>query len=109
MRKLNALIAGSTWYIGFQLIKLLIKHKKINIKYLCGNSSVGKKVSFYDKSTSLKKLPKIVKFNKKYLKEVDIVFTALPNGEAQVISNYINKNNILIDLAADFRLKKASD
>ena len=43
MPKLNALVAGSTGYIGVQLIKLLIKHKYINIKYLCGNSSVGKK------------------------------------------------------------------
>ena len=47
MHKLNVLIAGSTGYIGIQLIKLLIKHKRINIKYLCGNTSVGKKVSFF--------------------------------------------------------------
>ena len=33
MPKLNVLIAGSTGYIGVQLIKLLIKHKNINIKY----------------------------------------------------------------------------
>ena len=52
MPKLNVLIAGSTGYIGVQLIKLLIKHKNVNIKYLCGNSSVGKKISYYD--TSLK-------------------------------------------------------
>ena len=50
MPKLNALVAGSTGYIGVQLIKLLIKHKNVNIKYLCGNSSVGKKISFYDLS-----------------------------------------------------------
>ena len=50
MRKLNVLIAGSTGYIGIQLIKLLTDHKYINIKYLCGNSSIGKKVSDYDKS-----------------------------------------------------------
>ena len=43
MRKLNVLIAGSTGYIGIQLIKLLIKHKNIKIMYLCGNSSIGKK------------------------------------------------------------------
>ena len=46
MHKLNVLIAGSTGYIGVQLIKLLIKHKYVNIKYLCGNSSVGKKFLF---------------------------------------------------------------
>ena len=48
MPKLNALVAGSTGYIGVQLIKLLINHKYINIKYLCGNSSVGKNISYYD-------------------------------------------------------------
>ena len=37
MRKLNALIAGSTGYIGVQLIKMLVKHKNVKIKYLCGN------------------------------------------------------------------------
>ena len=109
MYKLNALIAGSTGYIGIQLIKLLVKHKNINIKFLCGNNSVGKNISLYDHSLQNKKLPKIIKFNKKLLKEVDIIFTALPNGEAQEISNSLQKHNTLIDLAADFRLKKSSD
>ncbi len=109
MRKLNVLIAGSTGYIGVQLINLLVKHKNVNIKYLCGNTSVGKNISFYDKSLGSKKLPKIKKFNKKYLKNVDIIFTALPNGEAQKISKYLLNKNTLIDLAADFRLDKSSE
>lgn len=109
MPKLNVLIAGSTGYIGVQLIKLLVKHKFVKIKYLCGNSSVGKKISYYDQTPSLKKLPKIVKFNKKFLKYVDVVFTALPNGEAQTLSKFLNKKNVLIDLAADFRLKNSKD
>ena len=109
MPKLNVLIAGSTGYIGLQLVKLLVKHNKINIRYLCGNSSVGKKISFYDNSLRKIKLPKITKYNKKYLSNVDIIFTALPNGEAQIISKDLLKKNTLIDLAADFRLKKSSD
>ena len=109
MLKLNVLIAGSTGYIGVQLVKLLIKHKYINIKYLCGNTSIGKKISFYDKSLKIHKLPKITRFKKKYLENIDIIFTALPNGEAQIISNYLLKKNTLIDLAADFRLKKSSE
>ena len=109
MRKLNVLIAGSTGFIGIQLIKILIKHKYVNIKYLCGNSSVGKKISFYEKSLNSIKLPKIVKFNKKYLNDLDVVFTALPNGEAQVLSQKLLNKNTLIDLSADFRLKKSSE
>lgn len=108
MRKLTALIAGSTGYIGVQLIKLLVKHKNVDIKYLCGNSSVGKKISSFDSSLKFKKLPNIIRFEKKYLKDVDIIFTALPNGEAQQLSKVLLKRNTLIDLAADFRLKKSS-
>ncbi len=108
MSKLNVLIAGSTGYIGVQLIKLLVKHKKINIKYLCGKTSIGKKIYFYDKELKYKKLPNIVKYNKAFLNDIDIIFTALPNGEAQVISNHLLKKNTLIDLAADFRLKNSS-
>ena len=109
MPKLNALVAGSTGYIGIQLVKLLVKHKYINIKYLCGSSSVGKKIFNYDKSLSNQKLPTIIKFNKNLLNDVDVIFTALPNGQAQDISKHLNKNITLIDLAADFRLEKASD
>ena len=108
MPKLNVLVAGSTGYIGVQLIKLLVKHNNIKIKYLCGNSSVGKNISHYDKTLIKKKLPKIVKFNKSLLKNVDVIFTALPNGGSQLISNYLLKHNVLIDLAADFRLDNAS-
>ncbi|WP_415309281.1 N-acetyl-gamma-glutamyl-phosphate reductase [Candidatus Pelagibacter sp. Uisw_099_02] len=109
MPKLNVLVAGSTGYIGVQLIKLLVKHSDVEIKYLCGKSSVGKNISSYEKSLSSKKLPKIVKYNKSFLNNIDLVFTALPNGEAQNISNDLLEHNVLIDLAADFRLNKASD
>ena len=34
MPKVNVLIAGSTGYIGIQLIKLLLKHKNINISLI---------------------------------------------------------------------------
>jgi len=109
MPKLNVLVVGSTGYIGIQLVKLLVNHSSVNIKYLCGNSSVGKKISYYEKSLTSKNLPKIVKFQKTYLKNVDLIFTALPNGEAQEISNHLLKKNTLIDLSADFRLNKASE
>tara|TARA_Y100000590_G_scaffold409213_1_gene501209 strand:- start:3077 stop:4096 length:1020 start_codon:yes stop_codon:yes gene_type:complete len=109
MSKLNVLIAGSTGYIGIQLIKLLIKHNGINIRYLCGNSSVGKKISFYEKSLNKYNLPKISKFKKSFLENVDIIFTALPNGQAQEISNNLLKKNTLIDLAADFRLNNPKE
>ena len=44
---------------------------------------------------------------KNYLNDVDVIFTALPNGEAHKISNKLKKHNTLIDLSADFRLKNS--
>ena len=108
MSKINVLIAGATGYLGNELIKILIKHKKINIKYLCGISSVGKKITYFDKSIK-SKLPKITKITKSKINECDIIFSALPNGEAQIISKKLNKHNILIDLSGDFRLKNSND
>ena len=109
MSKLNVLVCGSTGYIGIELVKILARHKRIHIKYLCGNSSVGKNISFYDKSLSKKKLPIIRKFQRKLLKEVDIIFSAQPNGEAQKLSKFLLNKNLLIDLSADFRLKSKNE
>ena len=109
MNMINVLIAGATGYIGIQLTKILAKHKNVKIKHLCGNSSIGKKISYFDKSLNNKKLPKIIKFNKKLLIDIDAIFTALPDGETQKISKLLHKKNILIDLSADFRLRKAKD
>ena len=106
MKKLNVLVAGSTGYIGIQLVKLLCKHKFVKIRYLCGNSSIGKKIESYDKSLKKYKLPKIIEIKYKYFKEVDVIFTALPNGQSQIIANKLNNKNVLIDLSADFRIKK---
>ena len=109
MKKINVLIAGASGYIGLQITKILANHKNVNIKYLCGSSSIGKTISFFDKSLKKKILPKIIKFNKHLLKDVDTIFTALPNGESQKISKLLLKKNLLIDLSADFRLRKAKD
>ena len=109
MSKLNVLVCGSTGYIGIELVKILARHKKIHIKYLCGNSSVGKNISFYDKSLYKKKLPTIRKFQRKLLEEVDVIFSALPNVEAQKLSKFLLDKNLLIDLSADFRLKNKNE
>jgi len=72
MLKLDVLIAGSTGYIGVQLVKLLLKHPNINIKYLCGNSSAGKNISFFDSELKNKRLVDRKSINK--LKNQDISY-----------------------------------
>ena len=91
-----------------QLIKLLSDHPKVKIIYLCAKKSIGKQVFLFGKKP-IKKLPKITSSKDIDFNKIDIIFTALPNGEAQQISNNLLKHNTLIDLSADFRLKKSSE
>ena len=101
---LNIAIAGATGYIGLQLIKLLLRHPKVKILYLCATKSIGKSIYTFDKKIIKKKLPKITRVEKVNWKYVDVLFAALPNGEAQKIVKILPQNVKLIDLSADFRL-----
>ena len=102
---LKIAVAGATGYVGLELIKILEKHPNVKIVYLCSQKSIGKSINFFDKKIKKKKLPKISKISNIDWKKIDIIFTALPNGEAQKISKQLPKSVKLIDLSADFRLK----
>jgi N-acetyl-gamma-glutamyl-phosphate reductase len=102
---LKIAIAGATGYVGLELIKILSKHPKAKILYLCANKSVGKHIHTFDKKIIKKKLPIISKIKYIDWNKVQVLFTALPNGEAQKIAKVIPQHVKLIDLSADFRLK----
>ena len=102
---LNIAIAGATGYVGLELIKILSQHPKANIVYLCAKKSIGKSITFFNKKIKNKKLPKISKLGKIDWNKINIIFTALPNGEAQKIAKILPNHVKLIDLSADFRIK----
>ena len=104
---LNIAVAGATGYAGLELIKILSRHTKAKILYLCANKSVGKKIYNFDKKIVKKNLPKISKIKKVDWNRINILFTALPNGEAQKIAKTLPKHVKLIDLSGDFRLKNS--
>ena len=58
MNLLNVAIFGATGYVGLELVRILSKHSKVKIIYLCASSSVGKSINSFDKKIR-KKLPKI--------------------------------------------------
>ena len=105
---LKIAVVGATGYVGLQLIKILSKHPRAKIIYLCAKKSIGKKITFFDKKIK-KKLPNISNVNNINWKKIDIIFTALPNGEAQIIAKKIPNSVKLIDLSADFRLQNYND
>ena len=102
---LNIAIAGATGYVGLELIKILSKHPKVKILYLCANKSVGKKIYTFNKKIIKKNLPIISKIKDIDWDKIEVLFTALPNGEAQKIAKIIPQHVKLIVLSADFRLK----
>ena len=102
---LKIAIAGATGYVGLELIKILIKHSKAKILYLCATKSIGKKINFFDLNITNKRLPKISRLENIDWNKINILFTALPNGEAQKIAKVMPTHVTLIDLSADFRLK----
>jgi len=51
---LNIAIAGATGYVGLELIKILSRHPKAQIVYLCAQKSIGKSIDFFDKTIKKK-------------------------------------------------------
>ncbi len=102
---LNIAIAGATGYVGLELVRILSQHPKAKILYLCAKKSIGKSIHMFDSRIKKKSLPKITKIKNVKWKNIDVLFTALPNGEAQRIALKLNSNVKLIDLSADFRIR----
>jgi len=108
VKKINIVVAGATGYVGLDLIKFLSNHPKAKIKYLCAQKKIGKKIQFFDNRIK-KKLPRISNLKSVNWNEIDILFTALPTGESQVLAKTLkNKKVKIIDLSADFRLSNKS-
>ncbi len=105
---INIAIAGATGYVGLELIKILSNHPKVKILYLCATKSIGKSIKTFDKKLYKKSIPKITNIKNINWKKINIIFTALPNGEAQKIANDLPKHVKLIDLSGDFRLKDSN-
>lgn len=101
---INIAIAGATGYVGLELIKILENHPKVKIIFLFSKKSIGKNINYFDNKIKSKKLPKLTDIKKINWKKIEIIFSALPNGEAQKIAKIIPSRVKLIDLSADFRI-----
>lgn len=104
---INVGIIGSTGYTGEELVRILTNHEKIDIKFCYSKKFAGKKYyevyknffNIVDKDCTEEDLGKISK-------EVDVVFTATPQGYlSSILNDKILNNCKIIDLSADFRLK----
>ena len=104
INKCNVAVLGSTGYVGMELVKLLSKHKYVNIKFLGSDSKSNSFLKSIDGKTIFKQLPKLKNNELFDPSDFDCVFLALPHAVShKYVKKFFNKIKI-IDLSADFRL-----
>lgn len=100
-------IIGATGYAGNELVRLLLGHKDAEIVWLGSRSYIDQNYS--DVYRNMFKLvdAKCMDDNMEQLaNEVDVIFTATPQGLcAALVNDEILSKTKIIDLSADFRLK----
>ncbi len=102
-------VVGGTGYTGAELLRLLVMHPEVELKYVTSRSESGSKVA--DLFPNLRGFTDVC-FTEpavETLGKCDLVFFATPNGTAmKMVPDLIAQNVRVIDLAADFRLQDAS-
>ena len=100
-------IIGATGYAGNELVRLLLGHKDAEIVWLGSRSYIDQNYS--EEYRNMFKLvdAKCMDDNMEQLaNEVDVIFTATPQGLcASLVNDEILSKTKIIDLSADFRLK----
>jgi len=104
---IKAGIIGSTGYAGQEIVRLLLQHGDVEIKWYGSRSYIDQK--YYDVFRNMFQLvdAKCMDDNMDELAEqVDVIFTATPQGLcAKLVSEEVLSKVKIIDLSADFRIK----
>lgn len=108
-KKINVSIIGATGYTGLELLKILLNHPHVEIKYLISSSHDKQKISevyphlqhICEKELSNPNIEQVAK-------ESDVIFLAMPHFEAQKIVPKIIGLCKIIDLSGDFRIKDSN-
>jgi N-acetyl-gamma-glutamyl-phosphate/LysW-gamma-L-alpha-aminoadipyl-6-phosphate reductase len=97
-------IIGGSGYGGGELLRLLLGHPNVEVKQVTSRSHLGEYV--YQVHPNLRKRTQLKFVDPAQVEPVDVLFLALPHGQAQNhIAQYAALASKIIDLSADFRLK----
>jgi N-acetyl-gamma-glutamyl-phosphate reductase len=104
MRRVRAGIIGGAGYTGGEMIRLLINHPAVDIKFIHSKSNAGKPVAdIHDDLAGETAL----NFDAEWHSEVDVVFLCVGHGEAKKFMDEFGTQFdgvLAIDLSQDFRL-----
>ena len=100
-------IIGATGYAGSELVRILLGHKDVEIKWYGSRSYIYKKyASIYQNFFQLVDANCMDDNMEVLADQVDVIFTATPQGLcASLVNEEILSKVKIIDLSADFRIK----
>lgn len=100
-------IIGATGYAGNELVRLLMGHKDVEIKWYGSRSYIDKKYAeVYQNMFEIVEDTCLDDNMEELASQVDVIFTATPQGFlAGVLTEEILSKVKIIDLSADFRIK----
>lgn len=100
-------IIGATGYAGNELVRLLMGHKEVEIKWYGSRSYIDQKYAqVYQNMFEIVEDTCLDDNIEELAKQVDVIFTATPQGFlAGVLTEEILQNTKVVDLSADYRIK----
>ena len=100
-------IIGATGYAGGELVRILLGHKDVEIKWYGSRSYIDKKYAqVYQNMFELVDAVCMDDNMEQLAKQVDVIFTATPQGYlASLLTEEILQQVKVIDLSADYRIK----
>lgn len=100
-------IIGATGYAGAELVRILMGHKEVEIKWFGSRSYIDKK--YYEVYQNMFQIVDDTCMDDNLdalAEEVDVIFTATPQGYlASILKEEILSKVKIVDLSADFRIK----
>lgn len=103
-------IVGSTGYGGCELVRFLLTHKEVEIKWVSSRTYTDAEYSsVYSSYFNLLDQKCVDENIEKYLDDIDVVFFATPQGVcAKMVNESILNKVKVIDLSADYRIKNVN-
>ncbi len=101
-------IIGASGYTGVELVRILSKHPHVDIELITSESFAGQKLNQIYPHLGLDFQMELEEFNPEIaIDRCDVLFLALPHGySSEVAFKGYKRDRVVIDLGADFRLKK---
>ena len=100
-------IVGASGYTGGELLRILLSHPEVEVVQATSRSHLGEYL--YQVHPNLRKRTQLKFTDPDQLDAVDVLFLALPHGQAQhKIETYAALAPQIVDLSADFRLRDAA-